>query len=132
MLGSESSYKKEVLEKYIDRLSRYQTFKFMVFVDQRDRLFAFMPPLAVLQILKGGQADQFIQLVKNGNVAELSGEFPSLITRKISVEENILDALKVMTEEYLDAIPLVDKQGKVIGLVEREQVLSKLILALAK
>jgi predicted transcriptional regulator len=50
----------------------------------------------------------------------------------ISSEATFYDALKAMADQNLETILVVDQNNILQGVVDREQVLSKWILAMAK
>ncbi|MCI0564205.1 MAG: hypothetical protein MN733_37495, partial [Nitrososphaera sp.] len=124
-------YDKGMLEEYVDRLLLYRTFRFVVFLDQKDRLVAYISASGMNRILKGPQGGHFVGLINHGNVPEL-WDFPGIMTRKLSTRENGINALKVLMENNLEAIILVDEADRLKGVLEREQILSKLLLAMAK
>jgi hypothetical protein len=124
-------YQKEHLLTYLKRLLRYQTFKFVVFLDSKERFVAFIPAWAMQRILEGAEGERFVEIINQGKVSEL-WDFPGVQKRAISRKADSIQAVKEMTDRNLDAMVLLDEQEHVIGVVEREQVLSKLILAMAQ
>jgi predicted transcriptional regulator len=56
--------------------------------------------------------------------------YPGIVSRTITTKTTNIDALKEMTAQDLDALVVTDDQ-MVKGVVEREQILSRLILAIA-
>jgi hypothetical protein len=125
-----SYYGKQAVETYIERFLPYQNFiRYLVFLDKKDRFVAFIAPAALLPILKGEQGDRFIEIINKGDVLELL-DLPGVMTRTISTRATNMDALREMTEHNLDAILVLDDECKLKGEIEREQVLSKLMLGM--
>lgn len=129
-LGAEH-YKKKDLLTYLDRLMFYQTFKFVVFLDNQEHFVAFIPAWAMLRILLGVEGDRFMEIVNQGRISEL-WNFPGIQRRAISPKSDSLNALREMANRNLDAMLLVDKQDQVKGVVERTQVINQLVLAMAQ
>lgn len=124
-------YDRSAAEQYIERFLRYRSFTFVVFLDKQDRLVAHIASWAMLRILKGDQGDRLIQIINEGNVLDLV-DFPGVMTEAVSTSDSNIDALSKMMALNLDAIPVIDDSRKLKGVIEREQVLSKLMLAMAK
>jgi hypothetical protein len=123
-------------------LPKNQSVKFIVFVrnnqisaeDQRrrDNQFAGFLPVQVVreQLNDPDTRDVFIQLVNSGTLGGSNTGYP-LIVASIPPEMSNLDALRRMMDENLEAVALVDEDGEPAGVVERGQILSRLVLAVA-
>ena len=131
LLLARRHYDKQDAELYLERFLRYRNFTFVAFLDKKDRLIAHISSWAMLRILKGDQGDRFIQLINDGNVLELV-DFPGVLTQTVSTNDSNIEALNKMTANNLDAIPVIDEARQVKGVVEREQILGKLMLAMAQ
>jgi hypothetical protein len=57
---------------------------------------------------------------------------PGVVTRTLSASVTNQEALREMMRLNLDALVVEDDQGRVKGVVERGQLLAKLLLALTK
>lgn len=124
----QKQYNKQDARKYIERFLRYRNFRHVVFIDQNGKFVAWIAPWAMFRILAEEQGDRFIDLINTGSLELLS--FPGVMTTTISTTATNLQALQKMTEHNLEAILLIDKDNKVVSVVEREQVLSKLMLGM--
>jgi CBS domain-containing protein len=131
LLLARRHYDKADAEVYLERFLRYRNFTFVAFVDKKDRLVAYISAWAIFRILKGDQADRFIQLINDGNVLDLA-DFPGVMTQTVSTSDSNIQALDKMMVSNLDAIPVIDEARKLKGVIEREQILGKLMLAMAK
>ncbi len=85
----------------------------------------------MLRILTGEEGERFINIINGGKLLELL-DFPGVLTLSINYQATYMDALKAMSDHNLETILVTGKDNAVIGVVEREQVLSKLVLAMAK
>ena len=91
-----------------------------------------MPAWAVLQILRmDALGDEFVRIINEGSIQELQ-RYPGVVTRTISTKATSIDALREMTAQNLEALVVIDENRNLKGVVEREQILSKLLLAMAR
>ena len=131
-LGTGGYYDEHTLLHYIEVLSQYRTFKFVVFMDKDNRFVAYIPSWAMLQILKiESLGYEFVRTLDDGNFQELR-RYPGIVTKTISTKSTNMDALKEMTVQNLDALIVIDKERKIKGVVEKDQLLSKILLGMAK
>ena len=117
--------------EYLQRFLRYHNFNHVAFLDKKHRFVAFIPPWAMLRILTGEEGERFIDIINGGKLLELL-DFPGVLTLSINNRATYMDALKAMSDYNLETILVTGQDGQVIGVVDREQVLSKLLLAMAK
>jgi CBS domain-containing protein len=131
-LGRQGYYDRAVLIQYFEALSQYRNFKFAVILDEDNRFVAYMPSWAMLQLLRiQDLGNRFVQLINSGEKFEVI-QYPGVITSTISTRTTNLEALKQMTERNIEALVVIDDDRKLRGVVEREQILSKLLIGLAK
>ncbi len=118
--------------QYMNFLSQYPNFKFVVFLDTSERFVAYMPSWAFNGLIKLPElADEFINIINVGRSQDLY-RYPSVIKDTISTKSTNIEALQLMTKDNLEALVVIDEDRKLKGVIEREQVLSKLMLALVK
>ena len=90
-----------------------------------------MPHWALKGILNNSNlGNEFIHLINEGQRENLL-RFPGVIKETISIQTTNAEALREMTKQNLEALVVIDEQGQLKGVVEREQILSKMMLALA-
>jgi len=124
-------YSKEAVLQYMDTLLQYRTFKFVVLLDDEDNFVAYIPSRTMFNLLKmEDTGDQFIQSINEGNVLKLQ-KYPGVITKALSIQASNVDALREMTERNLEALVVIDKDQKIKGVVEREQIVNKLLLGIS-
>jgi CBS domain-containing protein len=131
-LGREGYYDRMVWLRYMEALSQFRSFKFVVILDQENRFVAYVPAWAILQILRmDALGDEFVRIINEGNIQKLR-RYPGVVTRTISTKATNTDALREMTAQNLEALVVIDEDRKLKGVVEREQILSKLLLSMAR
>ena len=131
-LGTGGYYVADKLLLYIEVLSQYPTFKFVVFMDKDNRFVAYIPSWAMLQILKIKHLGiDFVRRLNDGDFRELR-RYPGIVTKTISTKSTNMDALREMTAQNLDALIVMDEERKIKGVVEKDQLLSKILLGMAK
>ncbi len=127
-----ATYSPQTLLEHLDMLSRFRNFKFVVFLDPDSRFVAYMPHWALRDLLAKPDPDvglDFTNAVKQGRVADLL-RYPSVIKTTISTNSTNAEALRRMMDSNLEALVVVDEDSRVKGVVDREQVLSRLMLSL--
>ncbi len=130
-LGREGYYK-DVWIRYMEALSQYRTFKFVVILDHENKFVAYIPSGTMLQILRmEALGDEFVRIINDGNIGELR-RYPGVVTRTISTDSTNVDALREMTAQNLEALVVIDKDRNLKGVVEREQLISKMLLGILR
>lgn len=134
-LGSPSiQYDPLAVSKVIDALSNFRGFKFIVITDTHDHLIAYFPHWSLKELLKAVPAageENIINMINDSLEFEIANH-PLAITDVISDNSSNVDALEKMEELNLEAIIVVNGTGKFKGVVERDRILSKMMIALAK
>jgi len=131
-LGKEGYYHREVWLRYMEALSQYRNFRFVVILDHENKFVAYIPSWAMLQILRmEALGEEFVRHINEGEIRELR-QYPGVVTRTISTKSTNLDALREMTAQNLEALIVIDEDQRLKGVVEREQILSKLLLGMAR
>lgn len=74
-------------------------------------------------------AHEFLRIVEEGNQGEMF-RYPGILRNVISPEETNAGALAAMDQYGLDALAVVGDDRRVKGIVEREHLMSKLLLSL--
>lgn len=126
-------YRDEALLIYLKVLSRYQNFRFLVVLNQKEEVFAYISAWRAIQILEAEQhlTENFARAISEGQEDKLLNYYGLVEMVALTTETN-LEALEKMTANRMDALIVADENHKLKGIVEREQLLSKLILAATK
>lgn len=129
--GHRMIYHKTALEKYVVKLSMFSTFQFAVIQNNEQEVYAFIPKDRLIEILRNdSMSADFVNAI-NSNDKSYLDTLSGLIKNKVTENTRNIDALKEMDKEGLNQLIVVDKYGKLKGIVEREDLLSKLLIALA-
>ena len=125
-------YSPSMLLTYLNALRTLPNFKFLVFLDSDHRLVGYMTASTAAQILSDAPtAGLLVGDISANRLNEIT-HFPGVVTRSLPSTASNRDALELMAEANLDAAVVTDTDRHVQGLIERNQVMSTLILALAK
>jgi hypothetical protein len=117
---------------YIIKLDRFKTFRFVIFVDSNEKLLAFAPKYAILQLLTNPcLGNDFINIMNEGSINKLIN-YPFVKRDAIRHPTSYLKALEEMIDKEIDALAIVDDKYKPKGIIEREEIISKLLFGLAK
>jgi len=125
------NYSGKASETYIKTLSKFRTFKFIVLLREDERYLAFMKKDDLLSIILTNEIDNLVSAIAYESLEQLLGRFP-FNSNKIKSPTTNIKALQEMTTNNVDAIAIVDENDKLHGVVEREDILNKVVLALIK
>jgi CBS domain-containing protein len=116
---------------YLERFLVYRNFSFVAFVDGNNKVVGYMNAWALYRVLNGDQGGRFIELLNESRASELLA-FPGVITQVLTTTDTNADALRKMTTQNLDAMIVVDEKRQLKGVIEREQILSKMMVAMVQ
>ena len=132
VLGKGPYYDWSAVKQYMNFLAQYRNFKFVVFLDDKDRFVAYMPSWAFRGLISLPElAGEFINVINQGRLQDLY-RYPGVEKETISTKSSNVEALRQMTTENLEALIVIDEDRKLKGVIEREQVISKIMLTLVK
>ena len=129
-IGGGKDYTVEDVKLYLDGLSQLRGFNLVVLLDRKKRVVAYMEAW-VLKELAEQHADEFVQLINSGQIDRVK-DLPGVAKKTISTNSTNIEALRVMQEQNLETLVVVDEQTIPRGVVERVQVLSSIMLSLAR
>jgi hypothetical protein len=122
----------EVLHR-LKTLGTMSPVPFLIVLDDRERVLAYMTFRSALDVLEREErGDLFIELVNVGDpdVFDGGGGFTAVKTETLEQNATNAEALSTMEKIDLDALVVVDRKGRFAGVVERDRVLSRMMLAL--
>lgn len=118
------------LRAYVAQLSRSRNFALVAFLDVRGDFVAYMPSWVVKNRLDNKEkAEELFTVLKQADQQKLF-EYPGILRDKVSPNATNGEALRKMVESNLNIIVVVDENNRLRGVLEREQVLSKMVLTL--
>ena len=130
-LGNIDYYSRQAVFQYIETLSQFRNFKFVVFVERTNQFVAYMPIWAIKKLLlrRSFLGDEFIDVINHGFKQELFS-YPGVVRETIHMQSTNADALRKMTRLNLGALLVIDESEVLRGIVEREQILTRMMLSL--
>ena len=124
-LGKTNYYRREDVLAYLELLSRFRNFKFVVFVNSKRQFVAYMQSWAVKGLLSKPQlGDEFIYTINNGLTQDLF-RYPGIVKETIHMKSTNTDALREMTRKNLEALVVTDENNQLGGVVEAQQVVEQ-------
>lgn len=128
--NTEGSGHRAVLRKYVEQLARTRNFALVAFLDTKKDFVAYMPSRTIQnRLLDPGKREELFQVIEDDNREKLLA-YPGVVRDKISPNTTNGEALRKMVTSNLDVIVVVDENNRLKGVVEREQVLARMVLAL--
>lgn len=131
MIMGKNKYNTQSWSDYLRDLSNYPNFKLTIIRDDNNGLVAYIP-VPRLKRASELQTDDFkalIDAINRGDKASLL-TIPGVFTRTMPPRTTNANALRTMEKYGLEAIPVVDKDNRVLAIADRERILSHMILAL--
>lgn len=123
-------YEQEQTLGFITQLSAHRSFKLVTFLDRHDRVVAYMPFWAArLLLLDREEGERFISTINDNQVGALL-DYPQVDARLLRSQDTNAQALRQMRAQNLEALVVVDADGRLKGVVERDDVVSSMMLAL--
>jgi len=120
---------------YVRALSQYINFRFVVFLNKEGAVNSYTPARYMLELLNDEVFTKILlEAIKTSDEDRLH-KCPGVIRKTIATRTTNLNALKEMVSQNLDALVVVHTgkcKGMLAGVVEREQIISKLLLELAE
>ena len=135
MLGA-GSYDQAVLKAYLETLTRYDFFRYLILLTSGNRLFGIIDARNLLAMLEdpgsGETFQDFITVLNRANdadqrkLAQLPGFVPA--TDAVTDQSDKRDVLEHMEKSGRDWLPVVDAPGRLKGIVSRSQLTASMIL----
>jgi len=133
-LGKTGFYNAGAVEAAIRALSQFRNFKFVIFVDQSNKLVGYMPSWTLSAMLESDpdSATNFIDDINNGHADELKARL-GVITERVTTDTINVEALQKMEKLNIEALVVVDPKNEAVrGVVERDRILSRMLIALTR
>jgi hypothetical protein len=125
------SYSVRELQSYLKTLSQFPRFRLIAFLDGSGRFLGCSSPTELAALLQNDDlARAFVDAIRRDDTEEVFS-FPGTLRKVVPPSATNAQALSAMTVNDLDAIAVVGEDRQLRGVVEREQLVSKLILSLA-
>jgi CBS domain-containing protein len=131
--GPRGHYDRERVADWLSGIARTSHVPLLIVRDKRGQVLAYMTFRSALDLLGyPGRGDEFIGLVNTGDhdAFDDGGGFSAVKTETLRENDTNAEALARMEETGLDALVVVDDKLRFRGIVERDRLLSRMILAL--
>jgi len=133
-LGNKQEYYDPGLMAYFLKiLLEYRSFRFLVILDESKEVFAYISGWRAIKIINfekeiSGQDSPFVTAINRRDKDSLRRY--ELIEETVKITDSNENILEKMMKSRLDALIVTYPDGMLKGVVQREQVLSELMLAL--
>ena len=132
MHGSGQYQREKVLER-LTTLAAMSPVPFLIVLDSQERVLAYMTYRSALDLLtRSERGDHFIKLVNEGgpDAFHRGGGFSAVRTETLVNNITNAEALSTMEKTGLEALVVVDRKGRFDGIVERDRLLTRILLTL--
>jgi hypothetical protein len=120
------------LLKWLRNMAATKPVPLLVVRSDRDQVLAFMSYRSAIDLLETDRGDQFLKLVSSGDLDAFDdgGGFSAVRTETLRSDATNEEALATLEETGLDTLVVVDRKSRFQGILERNRVLSRMMLAL--
>ncbi len=127
----EKNLVREDLLIYLDRLGYSPHFMFVLLQDNEGELIGYGRPRQIATVLRDkSEGRSFVRYLNHGSRQELRNHYAVRRTT-LSCNANNREALEVMARCRLEAVVVVDGRRRPVGYVERDQLVTRLLLAIS-
>jgi hypothetical protein len=133
-LGNKQEYyDPDSMANYLKMLLEYRSFRFLVILDESKEVFAYISGWRAIKFINfekkiSGQDSPFVTAINRRDKDGLRRY--ELIEETVKITDSNENILEKMMKSRLDALIVTYPDGRLKGVVRREQVLSELMLAL--
>lgn len=129
------SYDANAVRTVVKGTSQYPEFKFVVFLDEEKRVVCYAPVRRFQAECERDQvkSEALIGAIRS-RIVNVVQSFPGMLSATDTIVRTTsnAEALEKMEKLGLDAILVVDDNKQPIGVAERQHIINRMVLALAK
>jgi hypothetical protein len=115
---------------YLGTLGQFPRFRLVALLKEGGRFVGCISPAELAGLMRTAALSVgFLNAIAGGNEAEVF-RYPGVLRKVLPATATNADALSSMTVHNLGAIAVVDEERRLRGVVEREQLMSRLLLSL--
>lgn len=133
-LGS-NRYWGPAIEKYLESLDAYNFLRYAIVYERDGTLFGIFRSRELLGYFRkeGRKAYAFFAEKLNSGDKDALKDLPGFIRAQEQINTGVhkKDILKKMEESNLDILPVTDKYGRFVGVVQRDRIVASLIIDIA-
>jgi CBS domain len=131
-ISMNAKYEVHAMERYLETFTSWPRFKLVAFLDESGHFIGCASANGFYRLIRNYQlAHEFLSIVGAGDQREIF-RYPGILRNVINTEATNAEALAAMDQHGLGALAVVDEDRHVKGIVEREQLMSTLILSMVK
>lgn len=126
-------YDREGVLQRLKTLAGMSPVPFLIVLDRHERVLAYMTNRSALDLLERKErGEHFIRVVNEGDpdVFDGGGGFSAIRTETLMNNATNAEALTVMEKTGLEALVIVERKGRFVGIVERDRLLTRMLLTL--
>ena len=117
-------YQYKDLKEYLEQLTKFDFFRYVLFVDENDVFNSYMLARTLLaQLISAEQGNWIIDSINGWNLDEISGCKKDYVFNYWSSKE----VLRIMEERGITDIAVVDKDMKFKGFTNRELIIASIV-----
>lgn len=122
-------YEDYALDRYIKDLNQFDSFKGIAILDDRKKIQAYFPRSATVDLVMSQSIPQLTKLLNSANFEEIK-RLSGVVVEFLTEGTSNVDALAELIEKNLDSL-VVQGRGKLKGIVDRQDLMAKIVLAIA-
>jgi len=127
--NGEPYYDVYALTEYLQTLGEYPFFKGTALLEKSGRMKAFFPKESFLSYASYSSIQQLVQHVNDGNIDEIL-KLPGACRDCVAADATIMSALIKLEALKASTLPVSD-DGKLKGVVEKDDLVARVVIALA-
>ncbi|MHA1832837.1 MAG: hypothetical protein ACTSV7_02495 [Candidatus Baldrarchaeia archaeon] len=116
-------YDREVLQKYLEELTKFDYFKYVVFLDGRSKFVGFINARVLLDLVKSTRGHLVLEAIANGDLTNVRGSCRDYI---LSSRTNY-EALETLEKTKRPELAVVTPDMKFLGFTSKEIITSRII-----
>ena len=122
-------YSHQVLRRYLEALNSLPRFRLVVFLDSSNRFLGCIGANGLESLLVSGNLGSiFLEAIEDNRISVFA-RYPGVVREVIKTDATNTEALTLMERYGLDALAVVDENRHIKGVVERQQIVTKLLLS---
>jgi CBS domain-containing protein len=128
-LDQTSDFGLGAIKSYLSVLKSTRGFGVVVFVDANDKVLGYVTAERFSALMDSDAATNIVERLNDQSAHDRLADLPGIVTTTIPVGANNSEALGTMTEHRLDVAVIVDRDQRLSGVIDREQLIATMLLA---
>jgi CBS domain-containing protein len=125
------SYTPADVQGYLTTLAQFPRFRLVALLDSSGVFLGCTSPPELTGLMRSGPLSTGFLTAIQQNDTRAVFRYPRMLRKVVSADATNAEALAAMNEYNLDAIAIVSENRRLRGVAQREQLVSKLVVALA-